>query len=54
MAPVVLRLQVVDGELGVVLEGVERLVAEEFLHVVHAGAAAEQFRTIRDGPTDNG
>jgi hypothetical protein len=26
-----------------VLEGVEGVVAEEFLHVIHAGAAAQQL-----------
>ena len=37
-------LDVGDGELGVVLEGVERFVTEQFLDVVHARAAPEHFR----------
>ena len=44
MTPLVLLLQVVDREFGVVLERVQRLVAEQFLDVVHAGAPAQQFR----------
>lgn len=31
MAALVLLLEILDGEPGVVLEGVERLVAEQFL-----------------------
>ena len=44
MAALVLLLEVEDREPRVVLEGVERLVAEQFLDVVHAGAAAQKFR----------
>ncbi len=43
MAPLVLLLEVEDGELGVVLEGIERLVSEQFLDVVHIGPAAQQL-----------
>ena len=39
--------QVGDGQLGVVLEGVEGLVTEQLLDVVHVGAGAEQFSGTR-------
>jgi len=35
--------QVGDGQLRVVLDGIERLVAEELFDVVHAGAGAEHL-----------
>ena len=41
--------EVGDGELCVVLDGVEGLVAEEFLDVVHAGTDAEHSARRRAG-----
>jgi hypothetical protein len=35
--------QVGDCEPGIMLEGIKRFVAEEFLNVVHVGAAPEHF-----------
>ena len=42
-----LLLEVRDREHDVGLVGVERLVAEQFLDVVHVGPAAQQFRGAR-------
>ena len=39
MTPLVLLLQVEDRELDVGLEGLQRLVAEQFLDLVHVGPA---------------
>ena len=44
MIPRVGLLQIDDGEQGVVLQGVQGLVAEKLLDVVHVGAAADQLR----------
>ena len=43
MTPGMGLLQVGDGQPGVVLEGVEGLVAEDLLDVVHVGPAPEQL-----------
>ena len=43
VAPVVLFLEVEDREFGVMLEGVQRLVPQQLLDVVHVGTAAERF-----------
>ena len=37
-------LQIIDGELGVMPEGVQGLVAEQLLDVVHVGPAPDQLR----------
>ena len=39
--------QVGDGEFGVVLEGVEGLVADQYLDVIHVGPGTQQFRRTR-------
>jgi hypothetical protein len=36
-------LQVGNGQPGVGFEGIEGLVAEHFLHMVHVGTTPEQF-----------
>ena len=41
MTAQVCGFEVGDGELGVVLEGVEVLVSEQFLDVVHVGTGSE-------------
>jgi hypothetical protein len=43
MAALVLLLEVADRKFGVVLEGFEGVVAEQFLDVVHAGAPTQEF-----------
>ena len=37
-------LQIIDGEPGVMPEGVQGLVAEQLLDVVHVGPAPDQLR----------
>ena len=43
VAALVLLLEVLDRELGIVLERIQGLVAEQLLDVVHVGAAADQL-----------
>ena len=47
MAFAVRLAQVGNGEFGVVLEGVEGLVSEQFLDVVHVRAGAQKLRRTR-------
>ena len=47
MTPAVGFPQVGNGQLGVVLEGVEGLVSEQFLDVVHVRAGSEKLRRTR-------
>jgi len=43
MAAFVRSLKIGDSKAGIVLEGVEGLMAEQFLDVVHVGTGSEQL-----------